>query len=164
MKKKLQKLTVEAEKAKIEEIANLEAAMPESHISLKIIYGVGYISTMLIIGTLFYSNFEGWSWIDALYFSSYTVTTVGYGDLVPTTTFTKLFTVGFMFIGVGGGLYFLSSIATDVLRRREKEWLHRVRVGRLRHLGHIGRHIKKAAGKFGYDRDEVNDLNDEDEK
>jgi voltage-gated potassium channel Kch len=41
------------------------------------------------------------SWIDAVYFSVITITTVGYGDIHPTTPGTKLFTIFYVLIGVG---------------------------------------------------------------
>jgi hypothetical protein len=36
---------------------------------------------LLLSGTLFYSIVEGWSPLDAFYFSATTLTTVGFGDL-----------------------------------------------------------------------------------
>jgi voltage-gated potassium channel len=44
----------------------------------------------LVGGTVFYSLEEGWSVVDAFYFSVTTLTTVGLGDLAPTTTLGKL--------------------------------------------------------------------------
>jgi hypothetical protein len=41
------------------------------------------------IGTSFYRIVEGWSVIDALYFTVVTLTTIGYGDLHPTTDLSK---------------------------------------------------------------------------
>ena len=40
----------------------------------------------LISGTLFYRYAEGWSVLDSLYFSVITLTTVGYGDLSPSSS------------------------------------------------------------------------------
>ena len=48
------------------------------------------IATLLVIGTLYFSWAEGWSFVDSFYFSSATITTLGYGDFVPTTNATKL--------------------------------------------------------------------------
>ena len=40
---------------------------------------------LVLTGTLFYWRFEDWTIIEALYFCVVTLTTVGYGDLAPTT-------------------------------------------------------------------------------
>jgi len=56
---------------------------------------------MLTGSTLFYSSIEGWRTIDALYFSVMTMSTIGYGDLIPTTDLSKIFTIFFTFLSVG---------------------------------------------------------------
>jgi len=57
--------------------------------------------TLLTSSTLFYWKAEGWSFIDALYFSVMTMSTVGFGDLVPTTTYSKLFTIVYSILSIG---------------------------------------------------------------
>ena len=59
------------------------------------------IGIALGIGTLFYSQVEGLSWIDAFYFSGLTLTTVGYGDITPQTDVGKIFAVIYTFFGLG---------------------------------------------------------------
>ena len=62
----------------------------------------GILAVLLLTsGTLFYSAVEGWRWIDALYFSVATLSTVGYGDLVPQTDLGKIFTICFILVGLG---------------------------------------------------------------
>lgn len=56
---------------------------------------------ILTIGTIFYHNIEGMTYVDALYFSVMTLATVGYGDLTPQTNLGKIFTVVYVLIGVG---------------------------------------------------------------
>ncbi|NJP39239.1 ion channel [Alkalicoccus luteus] len=56
---------------------------------------------VLISGTMFYSNVEGLSILDALYFSVITLATVGYGDFTPQTDFGKIFTIIYILTGVG---------------------------------------------------------------
>lgn len=56
---------------------------------------------LLLSGTAFFTTVEGWRWVDALYFSATTMSTVGLGDLSPETDIGKLFTVVFIFVGVG---------------------------------------------------------------
>jgi voltage-gated potassium channel len=69
-------------------------------------------------GTIFYSLEEGWSVVDAFYFSVTTLTTVGLGDLTPKTTMGKLFTVIYIFAGLSIILGFIDSAAKETLRRQ----------------------------------------------
>jgi len=79
------------------------------------------VSTLIIlltVGTIFYSAYEGWGYVDSFYFCVITLATVGYGDLYPTTPATKLFTVAYIFIGVGLGFYIFSAVARSLLEGR----------------------------------------------
>jgi voltage-gated potassium channel len=55
----------------------------------------------MVSGTLFCSQVEGWSPLDSLYFSVITLTTVGYGGLAPATAAGKVFTIVYLFAGIG---------------------------------------------------------------
>lgn len=55
-----------------------------------------YISS----GVLFYTYEEGWGIIDCVYFEMVLVTTVGYGDLAPSTDYSKAFTMVFALFGI----------------------------------------------------------------
>lgn len=65
---------------------------------------------ILIMGTFAYHRLEGWDYIDSLYFSVITLTTVGYGDFSPQTTGGKVFTIFYIFIGLGMILSFLHTV------------------------------------------------------
>lgn len=75
-------------------------------------------AVILAIGTVFYMVVEGWSVVDALYFTVVTLTTIGYGDLHPTTDLSKLFTIFFVFAGVSFILGFLNFIVARTVRDR----------------------------------------------
>jgi hypothetical protein len=53
-----------------------------------------------ITGTTFYHFYKGMNWIDATYFTTMTLATVGYGDHVPVTPVGKMFTIVFVIVGI----------------------------------------------------------------
>ncbi|MDE3089396.1 MAG: two pore domain potassium channel family protein [Chloroflexota bacterium] len=69
----------------------------------------------LLSGTLFYVKVENWSFLDALYFSVTTLTTVGLGDLYPTNPASKIFTMIYILVGIGILLGFINKVAGNAL-------------------------------------------------
>jgi voltage-gated potassium channel len=67
---------------------------------------------LILLGTLVYHFLEGLSFLDALYLTVMTLSTVGYGDIVPHTTAGRVFT---MFLVVGG-VFTLFYVATELIR------------------------------------------------
>ena len=65
-------------------------------------YRLFILAVLLIVagGTAFYRFYEGWSWIDSVYFVVVSLLTVGYGDFQPSTELSRAVTVGFLFFGV----------------------------------------------------------------
>lgn len=59
-----------------------------------------YILAMVVTGATLYHWLEGWSWVDSYYFVVITLTTIGYGDLTPTTDVAKVLTIFFALNGV----------------------------------------------------------------
>lgn len=76
---------------------------------------------ILVSGTVFYRSVEGWSWTDALYFSATTISTVGLGDLSPQTDFGKVFTVVYIFVGVGVFVALFAQFAKALLQDDEDD-------------------------------------------
>jgi voltage-gated potassium channel Kch len=69
-------------------------------------------------GVIIYQRLEGWTFVDSLYFSVVSLTTVGYGDIAPTTDAGKLFTVLYLLIGVGIIAAFLGNLFKGIAARR----------------------------------------------
>ena len=108
-----------------------------------------YVMMMLMIGLFggatFYHYAEKWSYLDSVYFSASTITTVGYGDLHPVTDLGKFFTVIYLFAGVGIALYALSLMASHFVEVREEFWLERLEKTKIRqHTGTVWGKIKDA--------------------
>ena len=59
---------------------------------------------------------EGWSLLDSAYFAVVTIATVGYGDLTPETTLGKIFTIGYIFAGIGLFLAAVTALSQAVMR------------------------------------------------
>ena len=71
---------------------------------------LGWAVAQIVLGTIVYGWLEGWSPVDALYFSVVTLATVGFGDLHPTTDAAKLFTVLYIVVGLGVFAAFISEL------------------------------------------------------
>lgn len=65
---------------------------------------------ILLAGSIVFHYLEGWSYIDALYFSIITLTTIGYGDFSPQTDAGKIFTIFYIIIGIGVILAFINTL------------------------------------------------------
>lgn len=74
----------------------------------------------LLLGTLVYHWLEGWSYLDSFYFSLISMTTIGYGDLSPTTPISKVFTIIFVINGIAILLTMFDQIQTVRTRGRQQ--------------------------------------------
>lgn len=79
--------------------------------------------SLIAIGTVVYKYLEGWSWIDSFYFTVCTITTVGYGDLIPSTEVSRLFTALYALAGVSLALASLGIVGTTYLTARQERLL-----------------------------------------
>lgn len=89
---------------------------------------------LISIGTFFYHYSEGWSYIDSFYFTSITLSTIGYGDLHPTSALSKIFTSVFAFTGVSVAIYALTIIGADYFTRRESSLIQDLKSGKSQDL------------------------------
>jgi Trk-type K+ transport system membrane component len=76
---------------------------------------------VLIGGTAFYHYYENWSWVDSAYFVVVALTTVGFGDFAPSTEFSRMVTIGFVFFGVAWlGAFVSLLVKTSQERHHQK--------------------------------------------
>jgi voltage-gated potassium channel len=78
------------------------------------------VVSLLVSGMVFFTLAEGWSVLDSFYFSVTTLTTVGFGDPAPATAAGKIFTILYIFVGLGviGG--FINVLAKDTFARQRR--------------------------------------------
>ncbi|OBB15139.1 potassium transporter TrkA [Mycobacteriaceae bacterium 1482268.1] len=120
-------------------------------------------ATLLIFSTLLlrfaYRYPRGMTWIDALYFSTETIATVGYGDFsfVEQPTWLRIWGIILMFAGVTTTAILVAFIADVLLSRRLARSAGRRQVRHLRHhiivvgLGSFGIRVAGDLKAAGYD-------------
>ena len=86
--------------------------------------------TVILSGTIFFHFVEGWSLLDSYFFTVITISTVGYGKLVPVTALGKIGTTFLIFGGLGVFAVAIHKFANFHMQKREEhtEWL----------VGHLG--------------------------
>ena len=82
--------------------------------------GMVIIGFLLVTGTIIYSAIEGWSLVDSFYFSGITITTIGYGDLVPTHDISKVITVIYGILGISGMFFVGIGVIGAYFRERQQ--------------------------------------------
>src|SRR5262245_3120078 len=122
------------------------------------------LSLSLLIGSTVLLRFAyrhppGMSWIDALYFSTETIATVGYGDFsfMHQPLWLRIWGIGLMFAGVTTTAILVAFIADLLLSRRLAQSAGRRKVRHLRHhvivvgLGSFGIRVVSDLTAAGYD-------------
>ena len=77
-----------------------------------------FVIVIILIGTVFYHEVEGWGWLDSVYFCVMTLTTVGYGDLILKTSLGKIFTIFYVLVGIGVLFGYIKVVAETAFQSR----------------------------------------------
>lgn len=117
----------------------------------RILYALALVAMTALIGATGYTLIEGWSFVDALYMTVITMTTIGYGEIHPLSEQGRIFTIVLAVLSIGIGGYALSTAAVFLLEGEINQVLRgsymNQRIARLReHIilcgaGRIGRHV-----------------------
>ncbi|MEM0976874.1 MAG: potassium channel family protein [Pseudomonadota bacterium] len=81
---------------------------------------VSTLFLLLLGGTVLFRMLEDFTWIQAFYFTVTTMTTVGYGDLVPTRDATRLVVAVYILISVTLYVSLVTHIGLRYLEERER--------------------------------------------
>jgi voltage-gated potassium channel len=77
--------------------------------------GLGIFGVMLATGTLGYMIIERWSFLDSLFMTVTTITTVGYREIHPLDTKGRIFTIVLVLFGVGTAFYLLTTFVALII-------------------------------------------------
>jgi len=66
---------------------------------------VAGLAVVFVTGTVGYWAIEGWTWLESLYMTMITVTTIGFGEVHPLSEWGRIFTIFLIAIGFGVVLY-----------------------------------------------------------
>jgi voltage-gated potassium channel Kch len=73
---------------------------------------------IVAVGGVFMHYVEKLSWVNSIYFSVVSLTTVGYGDIVPKTDPGKIFVCFYLLAGIGIIAAFASNLIRNAVARR----------------------------------------------
>jgi voltage-gated potassium channel len=114
----------------------------------RLFIGLAVLAALLAFGTLGYMIIERWSFLDALFMTVTTVTTVGYREVHPLDTSGRIFTIFVIFFGVGTAFYLLTTFVALVIEGDLGVALGLTRMkNRIEHLS--GHHILCGYGRVG---------------
>lgn len=99
---------------------------PERRLQL----GILAFAVVVITGFVGYQVLEGFAPLDALYMTVITVTSVGYGEVVPLDASGRIFTIGLIAAGVGSVTFAVASGAEFVLEGHMRRIIERRRMDR----------------------------------
>ena len=81
----------------------------------RLLWGIIALAIIIVTGAIGYMLIEGWSFIDALYMTIITITTVGYSEVHPLSESGRIFSIFLIVGGVGGALYSLTVIVSYLI-------------------------------------------------
>ncbi len=81
----------------------------------RLLWSIGAFIGIVAIGVIGYMVIEGWSFLDAIYMTITTITTVGFREVHPLSDAGRIFSIFIIIGGVGGALYVLTTLVAYIL-------------------------------------------------
>jgi voltage-gated potassium channel len=118
---------------------------------VRLLLPLSLVLAVIVVGTLGYRGLwhdVGGTWMDALFMTVTTITTIGYGEIKPLTTAGRLFTIVLAFTGIGSLFYTLGVVMEYLVSVRLADPMGRRRMER--RIGELTGHVVVAGlGRVG---------------
>jgi voltage-gated potassium channel len=90
-----------------------------------LVIALGALASLTALGTFGYVLIEGMSFLDALFMTVITLSTVGYGETAPLSEAGRLYTIGLIAVGIGTVFYTAGALASFIIEGRLRQILGR---------------------------------------
>lgn len=110
-----------------------------SETKLKLLGTFIFLIIIVLLSTLGLAYFEQWSFFNALWLTLISLTTTGYGDIVPTTTQGRVFLLIILIAGVGALAYSLSTLTNLFVEKTILALMERNKVMKM--IQELNKHI-----------------------
>ncbi len=91
----------------------------------KLFWGIAISLGVILVGTVGYHALEDYTWLESLYMTVITVTTVGFGEVRPLDDLGRIFTMILMLTGVGTIFYLLTTLTQFVVEGKLRQVMGR---------------------------------------
>jgi len=125
----------------------------------QLLTSLSFVLFILFIGSMGYHWLEHFGWLDALYMTVITITTVGFREVQPLSSWGKIFTIFIIFAGIGTFFYLATQLIQYILESelygsmRQRRLFRKVRELNEHFIvcgfGRVGSHVAEELSKAG---------------
>lgn len=112
---------------------------PDHNYNIGLVACIVSLFAILAVGTAGYQIIEGWTWIESLYMTVITVSTVGFGELHPLSDAGRIFTTVLICVGVGIVALAVSVMFRTIFQHQLKIFMEKR--GMQKRINAISKHI-----------------------
>lgn len=125
----------------------------------QLLTSLSFVLFVLLIGSMGYHWLEHFGWLDALYMTVITITTVGFREVQPLSSWGKIFTIFIIFAGIGTFFYLATQLIQYIVESelygsmRQRRLFRKVRELNEHFIvcgfGRVGSHVAEELSKAG---------------
>ncbi len=112
-------------------VNNRYESQESAHLRLRLKLGLTALAIVILFGTCGYRWFEQWTWLQSLYMTVITISTVGFKEVADLSDAGRLFTIILIFSGIGTIALVGSSAFEWMIEQHASHWMRRKRMNKL---------------------------------